>query len=84
MASVIGGFFILVLIATLTVPLEQPSKYEGLSQDQINRVKIFAERCEAQAYLAGAGSDTATEQAQKRCNEAEATLIERYRNETAS
>ena len=65
------------------LPVTQVSKYDGLSEDQVTRVKILHERCEASAYLNGAGSDTAIQENLKRCADVEAKQIEKYRSENS-
>jgi len=82
-AVVIGVLVILGIVgSTMIEPaLTAPSKYEGLTEQEIERVKIVYEQCETSAYLAGAGSDTRIQQGLERCADLEAKLIAKYRAE---
>lgn len=78
-AVVISILVIVVMVGSIVSVSMEQDKYAGLTEDEADNVKIAYERCEASAYLAGAGSDTATERALERCTDLENTLIERYK-----
>lgn len=82
---VLAGFSVMVAMAASDV--EAPgtpaaTKYDGLTDDQIERVKIVRETCDSNAYLYSSGSETLTNKRLEACVEQEQTLIEKYRSET--
>lgn len=85
--AVIVGLFVIISLAAgasyLAEKDAEASKYAGLTEEQITNVKILWERCETSAYMAGMGSDTATERALEKCKEVEAKKIAEYRAQNA-
>lgn len=84
----IGIFFAVVFailaFAVIGSAFSEASKYDGLTEEQIDNVKILYERCETSAYLSGAGSDTAIRRAIEKCEEIQAARIAEYRAQNKS
>lgn len=76
---IIGAIFGLIIIASIASGISYASKYDGLTEQEINSVQRIKEACDGQATIASLQSDKAAEIVTKKCEEIEAKKIAEYR-----
>jgi len=89
---VIAGFVLLSVVAVamypsgaVMTPTTTPkNQYDGLTEQQIHNVKMFAESCQTSVALASAYGPEHEKTAQEQCDRAVAHKIEAYRNQTSN
>lgn len=75
----IGSIIGIIIVIAIVSSVSEAMQYSGLTDKQIQTVKIIKETCESNAGLAGLTSQTVGDMYQKQCDEVVAQKIAEYR-----